>query len=800
MSGKSIRPLAYLVTIALFVTTIAVIVGSLYQFQNDGVFLLEWCLSSSAMVLLFLLVRRLLRRHIDPRLMYALWLVVALRLLIPGQWFTLPISVVGSVEKQVAMEEIMEDITPKATVALPVEANSTPEREEQSWTVFHGGLIYDRTYNPQPTEEGPNGTLEVTYGKSFNFRPFWIGVWYTVFRVFSLAIVILKICLYYRFEKRRRPLPKELPYPCSLPIHVMDNLASPCLFRCFWMEPPTIYLNQKALDSGHIDHVVAHEMTHYRHGDDIWVWLRLSCLALHWYNPLVWWAMSVCRRDCELACDAGTIAALGEDQRLKCGRTLLSMVSPGLHVLPLVTTATTMTAGKRALKDRILRIAHKPRTLAVAALAGILVLALSIAVTGGGQGADTTLNTYWGTYETMELLYQNPLLSFAPSPGETVVLETNQFSAALPLGATSEISNPIYRPTDFDVANYVPADLLDSGFNPFPQFETVQVFTIQDDGEELPLHLLLADGTLLLAENPGDRTGCRVWRLGGVPDPLTEDGLLELYNDAEQAYGWFYGEMGDDSWDPVLRFKSVFPNLYDYNNMERHLSELFAPEIVDALMERGSRPTADSGNRLQVSLFRNTNPNAGYCRIHAVVLEDAQPYGGKITVTTEVLSGSGDHLGEQSFHFYVLWDGENWVFTSFGLWDDVESNLFHQAQAILENLERDVSRLLYLLRGMDWSVLEQVGREQLGMDDPVTDVLTKLTTYVTEAEALTEADYADILTANRGLDGTCAEAYSAILEELYRRDRSLFELVVTGYTGADGCLDLLHTSVDATAE
>ena len=43
----------------------------------------EWILSSSGLFLLVLLVRRLFKKKIPPCLRYALWLVVALRLLLP---------------------------------------------------------------------------------------------------------------------------------------------------------------------------------------------------------------------------------------------------------------------------------------------------------------------------------------------------------------------------------------------------------------------------------------------------------------------------------------------------------------------------------------------------------------------------------------------------------------------------------------------------------------------------------------------------------------------------------------------
>ena len=44
----------------------------------------EWIITSSLLILIVLLVRRLFRGRLSLRLQYALWLVVLVRLLIPG--------------------------------------------------------------------------------------------------------------------------------------------------------------------------------------------------------------------------------------------------------------------------------------------------------------------------------------------------------------------------------------------------------------------------------------------------------------------------------------------------------------------------------------------------------------------------------------------------------------------------------------------------------------------------------------------------------------------------------------------
>lgn len=56
----------------------------------------EIILTSSVLILVIALLRRVLRGRISSRVQYALWLLAALRLLIPGVLFPAPVSVVGA--------------------------------------------------------------------------------------------------------------------------------------------------------------------------------------------------------------------------------------------------------------------------------------------------------------------------------------------------------------------------------------------------------------------------------------------------------------------------------------------------------------------------------------------------------------------------------------------------------------------------------------------------------------------------------------------------------------------------------
>jgi hypothetical protein len=53
--------------------------------------------------------------------------------------------------------------------------------------------------------------------------------------------------------------------------------------------------------------ILAHEAVHLARRDNLWNLLASVLLALHWWNPLAWWAARRMQADQELACDAAVL-------------------------------------------------------------------------------------------------------------------------------------------------------------------------------------------------------------------------------------------------------------------------------------------------------------------------------------------------------------------------------------------------------------------------------------------------------------------------------------------------------------
>ncbi len=333
--------------------------------------MIEWMVSSCILILAVIALRYLLRGRISLRLQYALWLLVLARLLIPVSFGSTDISVMSVVEKAPAVQAV-ESVR---------EVDTIWQAHDGSVEGYPAGPLMPDT----PVTVAPSVTNDQfsRMESALTLRKLLLPIWWCGAAVTLLVFLSANLRFAGRLRKSRRPLAVE---GAALAVYVAEERAVPCLFGLF---RPAIYVTQAAADDPELlRHTVAHETTHFRQGDHVWALLRTVCLALHWWNPLVWWAAKLSRQDGELACDEATIRTLGESERAAYGRTLIRMAcGPGSHVL---LTATTMDGGKTSLHERIVLLAKKPRTAVAAAIVVVLAAALCIGCTFTGAKKDET--------------------------------------------------------------------------------------------------------------------------------------------------------------------------------------------------------------------------------------------------------------------------------------------------------------------------------------------------------------------------------------------------------------------------
>lgn len=341
--------------------------------------LLELNLQASVLILGILLLRRLARGRISPRLQYGLWGLAALRLLIPF-----------SVRSKFSLFNHMNFAGGSGGVAAP-----TPALGQAAPMLLVP--VQEMAPAPSPLPEALQaGAAQHAFERVDSHAAVqgWAPDVATLLLLGALIFLGYAAIINWKFYKSQIRPAQRLDIACALPVYGLQSAASPCLFG---VVRPGILLNGAAMEPPRRQALaLAHELAHYRRRDHWAAALRVLLCAMYWYNPLVWVAARCSRQDCELACDSAVMREFSQEECEEYGLALLSLI-PGGRANGLA-CATAMADGKRTLKQRIAFIGKRPRTVAVAAiLLAVCMLALCLfACTGallqGEQGSGMSVN------------------------------------------------------------------------------------------------------------------------------------------------------------------------------------------------------------------------------------------------------------------------------------------------------------------------------------------------------------------------------------------------------------------------
>ena len=360
--------------------------------------LISWCVTSSILLAVFLLLRGTLFRKLSPRVRYALWGVVLVRLLVP---FQVP---------DLSLPAAAADLTPQtlslSDPSVPVLSSTYPIDQVRDGQVQGLAILPDG----RPTVSTSMGEAKITgAGQAVTRALFWVSpatllaaLWTAGVGAVLLAVLISNLHFARKLRKSRRPLPTA---DCPLPVYEADGLPSPCLCGVLC---PAVYLTPEAAADGTVrTHVLSHELTHYRHRDHIWSLLRCLALALHWYNPLVWAAVVLSKRDGELSCDEGTIRRLGEGERIPYGRTLIGLVARRSGAGGVLSCSTTMTGGKKTVQRRIAQLVKQPETKKTALFLAAAALALAAVFVFAGGNSEPSFAQQLQAAHTIQVTFDS---------------------------------------------------------------------------------------------------------------------------------------------------------------------------------------------------------------------------------------------------------------------------------------------------------------------------------------------------------------------------------------------------------
>ena len=304
----------------------------------DVVLELSW--QAGLIALAVMAVRLLLRRKASRRALCLLWVLVALRLVLPVRF---------TVESPVSLQA---EETPVNRVYHAMQEAGAPAPSETGTATAKPSVPSDTAAAVIPASPAAEmGTLRL-------FARYLPWLW--VMGMGGMGAYMLLSLVWMRLTLRRAE-------------HVRDNV-----YRCAqWSTPfvlgiiaPRIYVPE-SVSPEDLPQVLAHERCHIRRWDHVMKPFAFLLLAVHWFNPVLWASYILLGRDMENACDELALKNADTSRRAAYSRALVSCAAQ-----PRMAAVCPLAFGEVAVKERVKNVIHykKPAVWAAVMVAVAAVI------------------------------------------------------------------------------------------------------------------------------------------------------------------------------------------------------------------------------------------------------------------------------------------------------------------------------------------------------------------------------------------------------------------------------------------
>lgn len=288
---------------------------------------LEISWQAGLIALAVIAVRPLLRRA-PRRAVCMLWLLVALRLLLPARL---------TVESPVSLQQ------PESP---PIQAYQELRQQE-------------KVYVSTPPEQRPEMAGPAA-AQGFALLDQLPAIWLT--GVGCMALYMALSLLRMRWRLRAAPRIQDNVYRCT-------DWSTPFVLGVL---APRIYVPETVSEQD-FPQVLAHERCHIRRWDHVWKPLAFLLLAVNWFNPVLWAAYVLLGRDMERACDEMVLKNADAAQRAAYSRALVACAAQ-----PKMAAVCPLAFGEVAVKERVKNVLNYKKP----ALWAVILLVVAAAIIG----------------------------------------------------------------------------------------------------------------------------------------------------------------------------------------------------------------------------------------------------------------------------------------------------------------------------------------------------------------------------------------------------------------------------------
>lgn len=331
----------------------------------------EIMISSTVMILLVMLFRVIFRGKVRHCLIYAMWLFVALRLLVPVNIGSFSFGVSG----------MMNQVQNHTENTKEIETDKMQEGSSNT-VVLHKNITTNSKMTVPEEKETP-AQISAQEKMQEAWKAYKDKIWLAGTCSILLVVLVANIFYVHKLKKNRKSFDKFREG--KLPVYVTENVQVPCLYGVFKI---AIYLPAQRLDQlteEQVKWIICHEECHYRQGDHIWSLLRILLTAVYWFHPLVWAAAYLSKKDAEISCDEKVLANSNMTQKIAYGKTLICVASRD-RKLSVFYPTTAVVGTKKELKNRMRKIVEENKYKRKAKVVLAVIMATSVVFTFSGCG------------------------------------------------------------------------------------------------------------------------------------------------------------------------------------------------------------------------------------------------------------------------------------------------------------------------------------------------------------------------------------------------------------------------------
>jgi len=325
--------------------------------------ILNMSITAGYCALAVMIIRLLLKKQ--PKVYsYALWLIVAFRLLCPVS-FESVFSLM-----RISPETIPTDIVDHSASSVATGIGGVDVVVNQALKVVTAPEVQDASTSVAKQVDSPLQTI------IFAGSILWLVV--------AAVFLGYGIGSYMRMRQELRDA-KET----EAGIFLSERLKTPFVLGYF---KPQIYLPE-GLSSAEKAYVVEHERTHIRRGDHVVKMGAFLLMSLHWFNPVLWVSFFLMCKDMEMSCDEKVVKKLSAghvlDTKKDYASTLLALASN--HQFSF---GGPLAFGEGNIKKRISNVLqYKKSTMAVSAVLVVIVVVVVLLFIGNPKSDKETGGT-----------------------------------------------------------------------------------------------------------------------------------------------------------------------------------------------------------------------------------------------------------------------------------------------------------------------------------------------------------------------------------------------------------------------